>query len=63
MGWWQPGTIHNQGHKVRVFLTARSDELAGDALANYHICGQLGIDIQEVDENYLPQAPVLLVLN
>lgn len=54
--------LHNQGHKVRVFLTARSDELAGDALANYHICGQLGIDIQEVDENYLPKLRFCLSL-
>ncbi len=47
--------LHNRGYKVRVFLLTRFDELTGDALANYRICGQLGIDIQEVDEKYLPK--------
>jgi len=54
--------LHNQGYKVRVFLLTRFDELSGDTLANYRICGQLGIDIQEVDERYLPKLRFCLSL-
>ena len=54
--------LHNQGYRVRVFLLTRFDELSGDTLANYHICGQLGIDMQEVDERYLPKLRFCLSL-
>ncbi|NMB25353.1 MAG: NAD(P)H-hydrate dehydratase [Firmicutes bacterium] len=54
--------LHNRGFRVRVFLIAPSKELSPDALANYHICGQLGIDIQEVDEQYLSKLRFALSL-
>lgn len=47
--------LSNLGYKVRLFLCARAEELVHDALANYRICEQLGIDMQEVDEQYLPK--------
>ncbi|NMB13132.1 MAG: NAD(P)H-hydrate dehydratase [Firmicutes bacterium] len=54
--------LHNLGYKVRVFLLARATELTGDGLANYEICKQLGIDLQEVDEKYLPKLRFCLSL-
>ncbi|HHV94678.1 MAG TPA: NAD(P)H-hydrate dehydratase [Firmicutes bacterium] len=55
--------LHHRGYKVRVFLLTRFEELSGDPLANYRICGQLGIDVQEVDEKYLPKLRVCLSLS
>ncbi|NLJ25719.1 MAG: NAD(P)H-hydrate dehydratase [Firmicutes bacterium] len=54
--------LHNLGYRVRVFLLARSREFTADTLANYQICGQLGIDLQEVDEKYLPKLRFCLSL-
>ncbi|NMB46976.1 MAG: NAD(P)H-hydrate dehydratase [Firmicutes bacterium] len=54
--------LHNLGYRVRVFLLSPFSELADDALANYHICGQLGMDLQEVDEEYLPKLRFALSL-
>lgn len=54
--------LHNRGFRVRIFMIALSKELSPDALANYHICCQLGIDIQEVDEQYLSKLRFALSL-
>ena len=54
--------LDNLGYKVRVFLLARATELTGDVLANYQICKQLDIDIQEVDEKYLSKLRFCLSL-
>ncbi|NLK08010.1 MAG: NAD(P)H-hydrate dehydratase [Firmicutes bacterium] len=54
--------LHNLGLRARVFMTSSYKELSQDALANYHICCQLGIDIQEIDEAYLPKLRFALSL-
>lgn len=42
--------LHNQGQKVRVFLTARPEDLKGDARINYNAAVKFGVPIQPVKE-------------
>lgn len=40
--------LHNKGYKIKVFILGKKDGIRGDALINYNIIKNLGIDITEI---------------
>src|SRR4051812_19324988 len=55
--------LHNLGGDVSVMLTIDPDKYHGDALINYRIAREMGLEISPVDQHRIASEPAVLIVD